>query len=127
MITKDEVQKFLVQFHQKLKVFGIIYRDDRGKNQKTLEELQDNKELQNMGRYEYQEVMLNGKKVIACTTNQQYEDIIWGGAQEILEELDDYYGTDIQSGDLATEIRDFILARLEDSYDMKFVDVFDEY
>ena len=40
MITKDEVQKFLVQFHQKLKVFGIIYRDDRGKNQKTLEELE---------------------------------------------------------------------------------------
>lgn len=37
MITKDEVQKFLVQFHQKLKVFGIIYRDDRGKNQKTLQ------------------------------------------------------------------------------------------
>ena len=40
MITKDEVQKFLVQFHQKLKVYGIIYRDDRGKNQKTLEELE---------------------------------------------------------------------------------------
>ena len=40
MTTKDEVQKFLVQFHQKLKVFGIIYRDDRGKNQKTLEELE---------------------------------------------------------------------------------------
>ena len=94
---------------------------------KTLKELQDNKELQNMSRYEYQEVMLDGEKVIACTTNQQYEDIIWGGAQEILEELDDYYGTNIQSGDLATEIRDFILARLEDVYDMRFVDVFNEY
>lgn len=40
MITRDEVEKFLIQFHTKMKIFGIIYRDDRGKNQKTLEELE---------------------------------------------------------------------------------------
>ena len=40
MITKEEVQKFLNQFHEKMKIFCIIYRDDRGKNQKTLEELE---------------------------------------------------------------------------------------
>lgn len=40
MLTKEEVQSFLDDFHTKLKVFGIIYRDDRGKNQKTLEELE---------------------------------------------------------------------------------------
>ena len=40
ILTKEEVQSFLEQFHAKLKVFGIIYRDDRGKNQKTLEELE---------------------------------------------------------------------------------------
>ena len=40
MITKEEVQKFLNLFHEKMKIFGIIYRDDRGKNQKTLEELE---------------------------------------------------------------------------------------
>ena len=40
MIGKDEVQRFLDQFNSKMKVFGIIYRDDRGKNQKTLEELE---------------------------------------------------------------------------------------
>ena len=39
MITKEDVQNFLNQFHEKMKIFGIIYRDDRGKNQKTLEEL----------------------------------------------------------------------------------------
>lgn len=39
-LTKEEVQSFLEEFHSKLKVFGIIYRDDRGKNQKTLEELE---------------------------------------------------------------------------------------
>ena len=39
-LTKEEVQSFLDEFHSKLKVFGIIYRDDRGKNQKALEELE---------------------------------------------------------------------------------------
>lgn len=39
-LTKEEVQSFLDEFHSKLKVFGIIYRDDRGKNHKALEELE---------------------------------------------------------------------------------------
>ena len=38
-LTRDEVQSFLEQFHLKVMVFGILFRDDRGKNQKTLEEL----------------------------------------------------------------------------------------
>ena len=38
MPAREEVQSFLEQFHAKMKVFGIIYRDDRGKNKKTLEE-----------------------------------------------------------------------------------------
>ena len=37
MISKEEVQHFLDQFNTKMKVFGIIYRDDRGKNRRTLE------------------------------------------------------------------------------------------
>lgn len=28
------------QFHTKMNIYGILYRDDRGKNQKTLEELE---------------------------------------------------------------------------------------
>lgn len=40
MITKEEVQAFLSQFHTKMSIYGILYRDDRGKNQKTLEELE---------------------------------------------------------------------------------------
>lgn len=94
---------------------------------KTKEELQNCKELQSMGRYEWQTVKLNGKEVIACTTNQLYEDTIWGGAQQILTELSSYYKKDLYTGDLATDIRDFILARLESEYGLKFVDVFDEY
>lgn len=40
MIAENDAQAFLTQFHEKLRVFGIIYRDDRGKNQKTIEELE---------------------------------------------------------------------------------------
>ena len=39
MISISEVETFLNQFQTKMKIFGIIYRDDRGKNQKALEEL----------------------------------------------------------------------------------------
>jgi hypothetical protein len=34
-LTREDVQSFLEQFHTNMKIFGIIYRDDRGKNQKS--------------------------------------------------------------------------------------------
>ena len=40
MATKEEVEYFLSQFNQKVKVFGIVFRDDRGKNMQTLLELE---------------------------------------------------------------------------------------
>ena len=40
MATKEEVQKFLNQFHEKLKIYDIIFRDDRGKNTQALAELE---------------------------------------------------------------------------------------
>ena len=39
-ITKEQVQSFLEQFHSKLKIYDILYLDNREKNQKTLEELE---------------------------------------------------------------------------------------
>lgn len=32
MATKEEVELFLSKFIQKVKVFGIVFRDNRGKN-----------------------------------------------------------------------------------------------
>ena len=40
MATKEEVQRFLNQMKEKIKVFGIIYRDDRRKNAQTLIDLE---------------------------------------------------------------------------------------
>lgn len=40
MATRGDVEKFLAQFQIKMRVYGILYRDDRGKNQEALEELE---------------------------------------------------------------------------------------
>lgn len=40
MGTIKDVEKFLSGFHQKAKVFGVVFRDDRGKNMQTLLELE---------------------------------------------------------------------------------------
>ena len=40
MITIEEVQSFLNQFHAKIQVFDIVFRDDRGKNLETLAALE---------------------------------------------------------------------------------------
>jgi len=95
----------------------------------TLEELKADKELQNMSRYSSERVMLNGKEVIACRTNQGYEDIIWGGAYEMLEELNKKYDfrVDLDTCELASMVRDSVLDLLYEQYGIEFVDIFDEY
>ena len=36
MASREEVALFLKQFHQKLEIYNIVFRDDRGKNLSTL-------------------------------------------------------------------------------------------
>ena len=38
--TKEQVEEFLKRLKEKIKVFGIIFRDDRGKNLQTLADLE---------------------------------------------------------------------------------------
>lgn len=40
MATKEEIECFLSRFNQKVKIFGLVFRDDRGKNMQTLLELE---------------------------------------------------------------------------------------
>ena len=93
---------------------------------KTKDELQNCEKLQNMGRYCWKRVILNKEEVIVCTTDQQYEDIIWGDAYEMLETLFDYYNINLDIVEFATATRDFVLDILEQN-GVRFVDVFDEY
>mgnify|MGYP007008931212 CR=1 FL=1 len=41
MATREEVERFINNFQSKLKVFQIIFRDDRGKNTQALAELEN--------------------------------------------------------------------------------------
>lgn len=40
MVSKQEVEKFLKELKVKMQVFGILFLDDRGKNQQTLHDLE---------------------------------------------------------------------------------------
>jgi hypothetical protein len=40
MATREEVEVFLDRFHTKLKIYSIIFRDDRGKNAQALADLE---------------------------------------------------------------------------------------
>ena len=59
----------------------------------------------------------------ASNTNVHVSD----KGQDILEQIDSYYGTNTASSDIASLTRDFILGRLNDICGIKFVDVFNEY
>ena len=94
----------------------------------TVEEMRNDEDLQSMGRYQWQKVKVDNEEVFACSTNQQYEDILWGGAYEMLDNLFEHFELKCKfdASDYASTIRDNILEMLEDE-GIKFVDVYDEY
>lgn len=113
----------------------VLMKDNRLKlpeiehNYSSIEELRADEELQNMSRYAYKKVLLEGKPVFACTTNQQYEDILWGGINDTLVKFEEHFGMRgniLDVDDLTSEIRDFILDKYE-RREVKLVDVFTQY
>lgn len=90
VLTKEDVQKFLDQFHSKMKVFGIIYQDDRGKNQKTLEEL---------------EIVPLFRKVII--ENLTVEDYVEGPVVDTLYKIGDMwvFGKDVKEREVYIKIQ----------------------
>ena len=89
MITKEEVQAFLNQFHAKMKIYGILYRDDRGKNQKTLEEL---------------EIVPSFRKVVI--ENLEVEDYVQGPVVDQLNRLGEMwvFGKDVKGREVYIKI-----------------------
>ena len=89
MITKEEVQAFLNQFHTKMKIYGILYRDDRGKNQKTLEEL---------------EIVPSYRKVII--ESREVEDYVQGPVIDKLNRLGEMwvFGKDVKGREVYIKI-----------------------
>lgn len=44
MVKQNEINAFLQDFHVKMEIWGIIFRDDRGKNTQTLFDLEISKD-----------------------------------------------------------------------------------
>ena len=88
-VTIDDVRSFLEQFHAKMKIFGIIYRDDRGKNQKALEEL---------------EIVPSFRKVII--ENLKVEDYVEGPIIDTLNHLGEMwvFGQDVKGREVYIKI-----------------------
>lgn len=88
-LTEEDVQSFLEQFHEKMKVFGIIYRDDRGKNQKALEEL---------------EIVPSFRKVVI--ENLTAEDYVEGPVIDTLNKLGEMwvFGKDVKNREVYIKI-----------------------
>ena len=42
MTTRDEVERFLNQFHEKLKIYNIFFRDDREKKSPNIDRVRNN-------------------------------------------------------------------------------------
>jgi hypothetical protein len=47
MANKDEIRTFLQDFHVKMNIWGVVVRDDRGKNTQTLLDLEITKDFRN--------------------------------------------------------------------------------
>lgn len=47
MLTKTEIKLFLQDFHLKMGIWGIVVRDDRGKNTQTILDLEISKDYRN--------------------------------------------------------------------------------
>ena len=87
--TKDDVQNFLDQFHAKMKIFDIIYRDDRGKNNKALEDL---------------EIVPSYRKVVI--ENLIVDDYVEGPLIDVLNHLGDMwvFGKDVKGREVYIKI-----------------------
>jgi hypothetical protein len=47
MAIQDEIRAFLQDFHVKMNIWGVVVRDDRGKNAQTLLDLEITKDFRN--------------------------------------------------------------------------------
>lgn len=102
------------------------------KKYNTIEDAQN--KHRELGKYESEVVEINNKKVILSGTNQKYEDILFGGVLATLENLKDSYrkdlnelGVDVDTMDISSQVRDFVLEILENQYNVEFVEQCEEY
>ena len=100
---------------------------------KTMEEMKEYGK--DFSSHEHQTVELNGEKKILCGTDRAYEEEIWSSVNEILMNMCAAFGMqelaeDREADNIVDEsskLRDDIIEWFEKSFDVEFVNVYDEY
>lgn len=89
MITKEQVESFLEELHTKMKIFGILFRDDREKNRNTLQEL---------------EIVPSYRKVVV--ENLRVEDYVQGPVVDELNRLGEMwvFGKDVKRREIYIKV-----------------------
>ena len=89
MITKEQVESFLEELHSKMKIFGILFRDDREKNRNTLQEL---------------EIVPSYRKVVV--ENLRVEDYVQGPVVDELNRLGEMwvFGKDVKGREIYIKV-----------------------
>ena len=89
MITKEQVESFLEELHTKMKIFGILFRDDREKNRNTLQEL---------------EIVPSYRKVVV--ENLRVEDYVQGPVVDELNRLREMwvFGKDVKGSEVYIKV-----------------------
>jgi ribosomal protein S9 len=89
MITKEQVESFLEELHTKMKIFGILFRDDREKNRNTLQEL---------------EIVPSYRKVVV--ENLRVEDYVQGPVVDELNRLGEMwvFGKDVKGREIYIKV-----------------------
>lgn len=88
-ITKQDVERFLANFHTKMQVFNIVFRDDRKKNADALAELDI--------KGKYRETVIMGL---------EYWDYVDGPIVDTLNQLGDMwvFGKDVKGREVYIKI-----------------------
>lgn len=89
MVTKEQVESFLAELHTKMKIFGIIFRDDRGKNRETLQQL---------------EIVPSYRKVVI--ENLRVEDYVQGPVVDELNRIGEMwvFGKDVKGREIYIKV-----------------------
>lgn len=89
MITKEQVESFLEELHTKMKIFDVIFRDDRDKNRETLQKL---------------EIVPSYRKVVI--ENLRVEDYVQGPVVDELNRLGEMwvFGKDVKGREIYIKV-----------------------
>lgn len=102
---------------------------------KIFNSIEEAKEELDLGKYEHEKIMVDGKEVVMCGTCLVYEDEVWNAARELFVTASDALGYQVKDGEDyddcydygASLVRDAVIKAIEEVFDCKVEHQHDEY